>query len=221
MADEARTLEPVLNASEDAPAHTLDVAGIGPANASAASERLLAAGVTGLMSWGTAGALDPTLTSGSLLVYTDALDSAGQRYVCDPQWSDAVTLRLTAFNAKTGSGYTTGDAVTSADAKSALLARTQCIAVDMESAAIAAVAAAAGIRFLAVRVIVDPAHIPIPGSALAGLAEDGTTRPLRVLGALARRPWELPRLLGLARRHAAALSTLKRAATVLAPDFGA
>ena len=90
----------------------------------------------------------------------------------------------------------------------------------MESHQVARAAVAAGVPFMALRVIVDAAGRDLPWSALAGLAPDGTARPLAVLARLLLRPWELPRLLALAGDSRSALAALGRLAADLGPAFG-
>ena len=65
------------------------------------------------------------------------------------------------------------------------------------------------------RVIVDPADRVIPASVLGALDDRGKTRPLALIGALLRRPADIPAVLALARDHAAARKSLRRAAAGL------
>ena len=83
--------------------------------------------------------------------------------------------------------------------------------VDMESHRVARAAADADVLFAVLRVVLDPADLAIPASALGGLGPDGRTRPMAVLRALARRPRDLPALIGLAWRTRRALRVLKQA----------
>ncbi len=84
--------------------------------------------------------------------------------------------------------------------------------MDMESHAVARVASKAGLPFLVLRAIADPAHRAVPISAVGGLGPDGHTRTLAVLGNLLLRPWELPDLLRLSRDMRKGLRTLRRVA---------
>lgn len=221
MADEARTLNAAVSRDGNPYGHEIIVTGIGPANAAAGAKRLLAGRVDALVSWGTAGALTADLAPGKLLVYTDALDSTGARQQCDPTWQRDITHALRTLGARTGSGYTSAHAIADPAEKAAIHAATRCVAVDMESTAIGAAAAAAGVRFIAVRAIVDPAGFAIPRVALDAIATDGTTRPWSVVTSLAQSPGDLPALLRLARWHRAALATLQHAAMLLRPAFAA
>ncbi|HEY1874708.1 MAG TPA: hypothetical protein VGG67_09930, partial [Steroidobacteraceae bacterium] len=94
-------------------------------------------------------------------------------------------------------------------AKALAFRQTGAVAVDMESFAIAEVAAAERVPFLAVRAIVDTAHDVVPEVALsatrAGQAGLGMGR---VLAALARTPGQLPALIRLARGYRTASRAL-------------
>jgi adenosylhomocysteine nucleosidase len=92
--------------------------------------------------------------------------------------------------------------------KVTLFQQTGAIAVDMESAAVAAEAQRAGVPFMAIRAVADPVGTTLPQSALASLGEFGKLRPLRLLKALAKNPVELFALVRLGRNFRAAQSTL-------------
>ena len=77
----------------------------------------------------------------------------------------------------------------------------------MESAAVAEVARAQGLPFLAVRAIVDTANDPLPKAAIAA-ASEGSVKLSRLLGALARAPADLPALIRLMWRYRAASRSL-------------
>ena len=92
--------------------------------------------------------------------------------------------------------------------KLALAIKTGAMAVDMESAAIAAVAHEAGIPFVAIRAISDRADRTIPQSLLSAIDDFGKAGPSGLLNALARRPVDLCAWLGLARDFRAAHASL-------------
>jgi hypothetical protein len=77
----------------------------------------------------------------------------------------------------------------------------------MESSAVAEVAAASHVPFMAVRVIVDTAQDAIPSSVTAA-GESGQVRIARLLMGLARSPGEIVALIRLARRYRAAIRSL-------------
>ncbi|MBI3911752.1 MAG: hypothetical protein HY320_12585 [Armatimonadetes bacterium] len=87
------------------------------------------------------------------------------------------------------------------------LAATGALAVDMESAAVAEVALAAGVPFAAVRAVSDAVDDPLPLDFNRCRTPNGDISPLRVVLRLARQPRALPGLLRFARRcHVATFS---------------
>ena len=82
--------------------------------------------------------------------------------------------------------------------------------VNMEDYRVAAVAQEAGVPFISARAILDPTHQILP-SYLSGLAGS----PGKVLPVLLAKPWRVPTLVGLARQ----LGTAQRALTGFALSF--
>jgi adenosylhomocysteine nucleosidase len=218
LADEARTLaftgEPEMR-------HLVDIAGPGMDNAARAADRLLDRGAEGLISWGTAGGLDPRLGSGFVVLYRAVVDATTARYDCDSNWCSMLAQSLSAMNPALETGFSAEHAVATAVEKAALWQQYGCAAIDMESAAVARSARDAGLPFVALRVIVDSADFELPRAALSALSHGGQPRALPVARELLRRPWEIPALLTLAARYRAALARLRLAARLLRPDFGA
>ena len=109
-------------------------------------------------------------------------------------------------------------------AKGALFRATGALAVDMESYAVAEVARAQGLPFLAVRVIVDGAGDGLPRPVAAVADGAGPLNVWRLIGAMARAPSDLAPLLRLARRYRAAsrsLAAVARAGSLAPRVFGA
>lgn len=171
-----------------------------------------------VLSFGIAGALDPVLRPGALLVATDVRTASGTVYPADPAWSARLAAAVT--GARAGPIAGAGSVAALPDAKRALHAATGALAVDLESEPAAAFAAARGLPFAALRAVADTAAERIPPAALAGLRPDGRADPLAVLRALARRPGDLPDLLRVALRSRAALAALARAVALLGRDLG-
>ncbi len=101
-----------------------------------------------------------------------------------------------------------GDLLATEDSKAQAWRDTGALAVDMESAIVARVAEAAGIPFLVLRTIADPATRELPPAALIPLSQDGTPALARVLGEVLRRPRQIAALFGLARETRQALIAL-------------
>ena len=187
------------------------VAGIGSPRAGLAARRLVDAGARALLSWGVAGGLSDALAPGDLLL-PERIDAEGDAWLVDAEWRAQLARQLPA--ATGGRLWCSRSPVLSLPDKQALAARGMS-AVDMESAAVAAVASMACLPFVAVKAICDPAGRAVPGPALELLDADGRLRLLRLPGALCGGPalWrELNRLRAdfvLARR------ALQRAASPL------
>ncbi len=172
------------------------------------AERLIASGSTGLMSFGIAGGLQPGLTPGTLIVADEIVTDDG-RY---PAMSNCAK----AARARTGIIYGGTEIVATAAEKAALAARTGALAVDLESGEIARVAAAAGIPFIALRAIADPAERNLPPAALLPLTPKGQPRIMSVLWSILKRPGQISDLMDVARDTKTALEGLRKARRRLA-----
>jgi len=170
----------------------------------AAAERLVRDGVTALISFGLAGGLDPALRAGSLLV-PGAIMSDGERLPADP----ALCERLGGISIPVLLGGR--EVVASAAAKAALFAASGAVAVDLESGAVARVAAAHGLPFAALRAICDPAERDLPPAALIALDRRGGIGLMRVIGSVLAHPSQVSGLLALAADVAAARRALRGA----------
>ena len=147
------------------------VSGIGPHNAMRAAERLLACGVSQLASWGVAGALDSTLAPGDVLLPDRVLYADGDPgFTTDPDTRAWLGMALTQhLRVRTGALWSaTRPLATPAD-KQALAARSGALAVDMEAASVAAVAARAKLPFVALKAICDPAACELPARIVRAL----------------------------------------------------
>jgi hopanoid-associated phosphorylase len=171
------------------------------------AERLLAEGAEGLLSFGIAGGLDPTLKSGDLVV-GEAVQWEGESFVADPAWASRLLSGIP-FS-RSGVVAAVSRIAATSEAKRALYEGGASV-VDMESGAMARACAKAGKPFAVLRAVADPAQRGLPKSVFVGLAPDGSPRPWAVMGALLRRPWELPGLIRVGLDSARALAALRRA----------
>jgi hopanoid-associated phosphorylase len=193
LASEARLLPPGARAV---------VSGGDPARLAA---RLAALGaVRAVLSFGIAGGLAEALRPGDLLV-AEALRDGEELFLPDPAW--AARLQA-ATGARLGVLAASATLVATPAAKRALHGATHALAVDMESGVAACFAAARGVPFAVLRAVADTAGEALPRAAADALDADGRPRPLAVLAALLPRPWEVPALIRLARRSAAAHAAL-------------
>lgn len=208
LAAEAR-----LISSRDTPDSRIEVlcAGANSIRAMALAEQLVAKGAAALVSFGIAGALDPRLGAGDLIFATGIIGPDETRHPCDQPWGDDIMHALSGRDIAAQRGRILGSprALLSIEDKAGAFAASGCLAVDMESHAVAAVAAEAGLPFLAIRSIADTAQDALPTFVVDAVNAEGKPDTAKALRALLRRPWQLPAALRLARRTDAALSVLK------------
>lgn len=179
------------------------------AGAEAAADRAVAAGASALVSFGLAGGLEPGLRPGDLIVPTAVLCD-GAPFAADPALMDWL-------------GGATGHcllAVTTVAADAAgkrrLWQATGAAALDLESGAVARVAAAHRLPFAVLRAICDPAERDLPPAALVALDGGGAIGLARIAASVASRPGQIPALLRLAADAAAARRALvRRVAAIL------
>jgi adenosylhomocysteine nucleosidase len=185
------------------------VSGIGLAAAAAAAVALIEAGSSALMSFGVAGALDPMLKAGCVILPKELLSIDGRRYSADATWRERVAAELRpAHEVSEGVLLTSALAIDTPEQKAAAFRGTGAVAVDMEGAAVAEVAANNHLPFIAVRVIVDTAVDSLPPAVIAASRSGGVKIARLVLG-IAASPGELPMLMRLAQRYRVAMRTLR------------
>ncbi|MCU0307443.1 MAG: hypothetical protein MUE51_06675 [Thermoleophilia bacterium] len=181
--------------------------GVGPRMAAAAAARLLDPPPAGLVAAGFCGAAGPDLRPGEVVVAREVVDGAsGERFAADPGLLGAVAGRRGTLVSRPALARTPAErAAGGGDA------------VDMESAALARACRDAGVPFLAVRAVSDPAHRPLP-DLLALVDPAGRPRAGRIARHLARRPGQVLVLARLGRDAGRAGAAL---AAALAPLAGA
>ena len=188
----------------------LIVTGVGPAAAAVGARRLLASGVRALLSWGLAGALDPALAAGTVVLPREVISPEGRLLLTTADWRERVSKGIAASHVVScGRLLTCREPLGSTAAKALAFRQTGAVAADMESSAVAEVASAERVPFIVVRAIVDTAQDAVPAAALSATGA-GQDRPRlgRLLATLARTPGELPALIRLARRYRSASRTL-------------
>lgn len=190
--------------------------GPGGERAAMAAEQLLDRGVIGLISFGLCAGLDPDLRPGTLLL-AERVSAGAESYAPDPTWRARLAESLGANGPGIAGGALLGaDApIAGAEDKRALFAEQAVRALDMESHGVARVAARAGLPFVALRAVADPAERNLPRAALEAFGPDGRIKPLRALATMYLRPWESPGLLRLAYETRLAVDSLERAAVRL------
>ena len=198
----------------------LQLSGMGPVAAERAAQTLVNSGCGALVSWGCAGALAPHVTAGTLLLPGQVVNAEGQCYFTDPEWRERLAKSLQQ-DYEEAALLSTDQPVASVEAKARWYTSTQAVAVDMESAAVAAVAKDNGLPFLVIRAVADTAGSEVPVAALQALSDDGELQPLAILTALAKHPGQIPALIKLGRCFSAAQASLAHVAERGGPRLGA
>lgn len=211
MRVEEDCLVAALSTLPDSRRPLLYCAGASAERAYRGARSLVADGAAALLSIGIAGGLDAALRPGDVVLPDTILGAAGAQHRVSTEWHAVVMQELP--RVAIGALLTARKPIGTVAEKAAVRATSGALAVDMESGAVAEAAGEAGVPFLALRVVADPADRAIPAAALHGIAADGGRRPLAVLLRLAMRPADLPALIRLARDSDAALRQLRRVAS--------
>lgn len=187
---------------------------VGGARSEALRSRLQAIdsrGLAAVVSFGVAGALDPRLAVGSVVLATEVTDLARSR-VADEGMRTAWSVLL----AKAGQPFSEASVVgvdrpaMDVAAKSALRIATGAAIVDMESHIAASWAEERGLRFGAIRVVSDSALRTLPPLAATAMRPDGSVAVGHVLARLVRSPGQIPALIATGRDAAVAFRALGR-----------
>lgn len=196
----------------------LTVSGMGWDAAHAGALRLARAGATALASFGTAGGLDPALGCGAVLLPPQVCVLDGPALPTHAPWREAVRAALPRrCTLSEGALLTSREPLGCRLDKALAWRESGCVAVDMESAAVARFAADAAVPFLVLRVVVDTAADELPAAVLAA-SRGGELAIGRLVLALALAPWNIPAVRELARRFRTACDELSR---VAGPDLPA
>jgi adenosylhomocysteine nucleosidase len=170
---------------------------MGAAAASRVGASIANAHPRAILAVGFCGALDPTLRVGDLVAAEEVVDEgSGERFAADPALLAAAPGRVGVLVSARRIARTPEER-----------ARLEGTAVDLESAALARSAGAAGVPFLALRAVTDTTRHRLPDFERMAAGAD-TLRPWRGVTYFLTRPQELPRLIRVgagARRAGAAL----------------
>lgn len=184
------------------------VSGMGCLAAAAAARALVDSGATGLVSWGMAGGLDPSLPAGTICLPSVIVSRDGATFPTADKWRHRVRESIALGRTVVGGRLLTSTvAIGDVAGKSAAFRDTGAAAVDMESLAVAEVAVAHDVPFLSVRAIVDTASDELP-RAVMDAGSEGSVRISRLVLGVFRSPPQILPLLRLARRYRSATRAL-------------
>jgi len=176
------------------------------------ARELVKKGVTRLLSFGIAGALEPGLPIGSLVIGAQVSSSDGLWH-CDNAWVNDLSRKLP--EAHCGGVWGSEVLVPTARDKDMLYRKSRCLIVDMESQIAAQVAAETGLPLGVLRAVCDSSDMDVPPIVMAAIAEDGRINHLRAIVHILRHPSQIPNLFHVGRGTSRALKVLKGAAGVL------
>jgi adenosylhomocysteine nucleosidase len=188
------------------------LSGMGASRARLGVRALLENGATALVSWGFAGGLSPALPAGSLVLPQTVIAADQIVYPVDSVWHERLCRRLQGTGFFQGPLADSRAILASRVEKKELFSRTGAIAVDMESASIALFAKKAGVPFMVIRAITDPAEMVIPQSVQDCVDELGRVRLSRLIQGVIKHPMDLPLLVHLGRNFRAARAALAKVA---------
>ncbi len=213
---EARTLGPAVRRADGlccvAGGSLMVLSGMGYAAAAVGARNLVDAGACALLSFGLAGGLDPRLSAGAVVIPSEVISHGGSRFTTSRDWRENLSAAVRAHGpVVNGDLLSSLQAIDTLTAKSAAFHDTGAVAVDMESLAVAEVAAGRNLPFAALRVIVDTASDVLPSCVVAA-SREGQVRIGRLIGGLALAPADLVGLIRLARRYRTAVRSLAAAA---------
>src|ERR1700716_3046628 len=166
--------------------------------------------IRGVISFGVAGGLDPTLKSGDVVVATEVL-AGDTRWLAGLPLNEEMIANVALGRRRVVRGGLAGveEVVAARAVKAALRSETGAAAVDMESHIAAAYAAEAGLPVAALRVISDPAHRALPALAMSAIKPNGDIDLRKILRGVARNPLTLRALVSTGIDFNRALKSLR------------
>lgn len=192
--------------------------GVGVARPPALPPTGVPSSVTALLSIGLCGGLAPAAVPGTVVVATAIQDADGGMWPCHAGWVALAGRAATEAGIPVLGGplLWSPRLLVSLEEKRAAAA-TGAVAVDMESGALSRIAAERGLRFAAVRVVLDGPEERLPRSLAGLIGPGGDVGAGGFLALFLRRPVLAVSLLALAGRGRRALDNLGRVlASVLA-----
>jgi len=174
-------------------------------------------GYRGIISFGVAGGLAAHLRTGDWVVASSVVEAQGP-IPTDAGWSRRLLDAI--GNAHHGPILGVDTPVAEPETKHQLHRSSGAAAVDMESHIVARLAAAHGLAFTALRVIVDPVERAIPSAALVGMGPNACADTRAILRELVAQPRQLPLLARVTWDAFIARSQMQRVRGLLGAHFG-
>ena len=186
------------------------------ARLSAALHAAIHPGVSGIISFGISGGLNPELVAGDWVI-ASTVRYRERAIATDSKWTQELSERLPGAVLADIVGSDT--MVPTPAEKSHLFRTTGAVAVDMESHIAAEIAAAHRIPFAACRVIIDAAHRALPAAAGPALDSNGAVNVFAVMRSIMQKPGQIPDLARAAIDACIAERALRKGRKQLGPGF--
>ena len=161
-----------------------------------------------IVSAGVSGGLLPAYQPGDLVIGSEVVTENQERFPCDAGALARLQHSHRAAGISPSIIFGSDRVISSPAEKEQLRTRYDAKSVDMESHGAARAAHRAGVPFLAVRAIADPAQRALPSAALGAVKPDGGTRIAATLAKAAMQPTQFPALIQLGQDSNQALKTL-------------
>lgn len=169
-------------------------------------------GVTGLLSFGVAAGLAPSLSAGTIVIARQ-VRRHNEIFAADATWANELARQLPDALCADIAGV--DKVITAVEVKSLLHADFGTAIADMESHHVARLALRHHLPFAALRVVLDDAQCALPPAALAAARNDGEIDMARIFGSLLTNPAQFPILLRLGKARALARKSLLRCGHLL------
>jgi adenosylhomocysteine nucleosidase len=190
------------------------VVGVGDRDRTSALVATAAVQTNCLVSFGIAGGLAPDLKAGTVIVSGEVVSERCRWEVALP-YRRLLTKFAHSIGATEGAVFGASSILATRAENGRAWTTTRSLAVDLESEIVARTASALGLPFIVLRAIADTAHRELPPASLVPLLADGRPSVARVFASIARRPFQLAEVFGLAHETRVALLALTRPARAL------
>ena len=194
--------------------------GVGYENAKKNAHYLINQKIDGLVSFGVAGGLSPSIESGMLVVPSE-IRGRDQVIAVSGSWRQSLLSRFNEMVSFSAGPMAHADRVlTEAVDKQEMFWDTRTSACDMESFGVGEVAAIFDIPFLIVRAVSDPVDLSIPSWVPGLLDHQGCVKKLDFCCQLLAHPMDIVGLWHIARASNKAFKCLKTVSRLAGPGFG-
>lgn len=198
----------------------VQVSGQGGQQAYQVAQSLLDSGATALLSWGSAGALDSNLASGTVILPNTVIGADERQWPVDARWHERLSDRLHSEVAcRWGTLASSDEILTNVRDKQRLAQKSGAIGVDMESAGVARAAYQARVPYHVIRAIVDRMHWTLPPCVTQAVDAHGVIRPSVMLLALLKHPLECWHLVRLVSGWQTARASMRRVVATTGTEF--